>query len=292
MTICCELLVARVGYPVVTSKQSPRQGRSPRARRNVAQRSRQNGGEMKTQSHSLRLGAAVALAAVLFLPPPRASHAAGIPVSDSAALARLISQLTQMGQIYTRQNEELTQAIRLVQSLTNATAYGTSLDTAALAALRTALPAEMSNLNSLHITGHATTARSVALFNTLTDRYGLMEPDAYNPADPTTTAAQAWRANRNAQLATAVSTQVVYDSLEEREAFYTTAMSELDTRAELKESVDLLARLTAENGRLLMDLIRVQAQAAQATVATRLNEETHRAKMRKVGAYVDTDYPW
>ena len=268
MTICCELLAALVGYPVV----------SPRARRNVAQR-----------SSSLRLGAGLALAALLFFPPPAAVHAQGIPVNDSAAIVQLLAQITSLGNIYTRQNDELTQALRLVQSLTNATTYGTSLDTAALAALRTALPAEMSNLNSLHITGHATTARSVALFNTLSDRYGLMEPDAYNPADPTTTAAQAWRANRDAQLATAVSTQVVYDSLAEREEFYERAMTELDTREDLKQSVDLLARVTAENGRLLMDLIRVQAQAAQANVATRLHEETHRAKMRKVGAYEDKE---
>ena len=242
-----------------------------------------------TFPHVRTLG--LALAVVVFSPAPPAA-AQGIPVNDSAAISRLIAQLTQMGQIYTRQNEELTQALRLVQSLTNATTYGTSLDTAALAALRTALPAEMSRLNSLHMSGHATTARSVALYNTLTTRYGLMAPDAYDPADPTTEAAQAWRAHRDAQLATAVSTQVVYDSLAEREAFYARAMTELDTRAELKESVDILARLTAENGRLLMDLIRVQAHAAHATVTTRLHEETHRTKMRKVGTYAPSTYPW
>ena len=239
-----------------------------------------------------RLGVGLALAAVLFFPPPAAVHAQGIPVNDSAAIAQLIAQITSLGNIYIRQNRELTQALRLVQSLTNATAYGTSLDTAALAALRTALPAEMSRLNSLHISGHATTARSVALYNTLSARYGLLAPDAYDPVDPTTEAAQAWRANRDAQLATAVSTQVVYDGLEEREAFYARSMTELDTRAELKESVDILARLTAENGRLLMDLIRIQAQSSHATVTTRLHEETHRAKMRKVGTYAPNLYPW
>ena len=240
---------------------------------------------------SLRAGLGLALAALLLLASPPTPRAQGIPVYDSTSWGELVAQVTQLGLMYTRQNEELTQALRLVQSLTNATTYGTSLDTAALAALRTALPPEMSNLNSLHITGHATTARSVALFNTLTDRYGLMEPDAYNPADPTTPAAQAWRANRDAQFATAVSTQVVYDNLADREAFYATAMTELDTREDLKQSVDLLARLTAENGRLLMDLIRVQAQAAHATVATRLNEETHRAKMRRMGEYADNFIP-
>lgn len=235
--------------------------------------------------------AGLALALLLFWPPPPAP-AQGIPVKDSTAIAQLIAQITSLGEIYARQHEELTQALRLVQSLTNATAYGTSLDTAALSALRTALPAEMSRLNSLHVPGHATTARSVALYNTLTARYGLMATDAYAPSDPTAHTAQAWRANRDAQLATAVSSQVVFDSLEEREAFYARAMTELDTRAELKESVDILARLTAENGRLLMDLIRVQAQAAHATVATRLHEETHRTKMRKVGTYAPSTYPW
>ena len=139
---------------------------------------------------SNRLGFSLALAGLLLLAFPPAPRAAGIPVADTAAFGRLVAQLAQMAQMYTRQNEELNQALRLVQSLSNQTGYGTSLDTAALAALRTALPPEMSNLNSLHITGHATTARSVALLNTLNDRYGLMEPDAYNPADPTTEAAQ------------------------------------------------------------------------------------------------------
>ena len=236
---------------------------------------------------SLRLGGTLVLAALLLLtspPSPRAQG--GIPVHDSTGYIRLGLQLQQMLDIYTRQDEELTQALRLVKSITNATAYGTSLDTAALIALRTALPANMTNLNSLHLPGHST-ARSAAVFNTMSARYGLMEPDTYNSADPISEAA--WEANRDAQLATAVSTQVVYENLAEREAFYANAMTELDTREELKESVDLLARLTAANGRLLMDLIRVQAQAAHATVATRLNEETHRAKVRKVGAYEDKD---
>lgn len=236
---------------------------------------------------SFRLGLTV-LGLALLLPASPVS-AQGIPVNDSAAISRLIAQLTQMGQIYSRQNEELTQALRLVQSLTNATTYGTRLDTAALAALRTALPAEMARLNSLHLPGHATTARSAALYNTMTTRYGLMEPEAYQPAFADSNHAQAWRAARDAQLATAVSTQVVFDGLDEREDFYERAMTDLDTVVELKESVDILARVAAENGRLLMDLIRIQAQAHHSIVTTQLHEETHRAKMRRVGQYDDLD---
>ena len=229
-----------------------------------------------------------ALALAVLSPPVSAQ---GIPVNDSAAIARLVSQLTQLGQMYARQNEELQQAQRLVQSITAGTSYGTGFDALLPDRLRRALPHQMRTLNSLHLPGHHT-PRTTALYNTLTTRYGLLAPDAYAPTDPTTPAAQAWRANRDAQLATAVSSQVVYDSLDEREDSYARAMAELDTHTELKQSLDLLARLTAENGRLMMDLIRLQAQAAQATATRRLHEETHRVKVRKVGAYVDRDYPW
>ena len=76
-----------------------------------------------------RAGLGLTLAALLLLAPAPSAQAAGIPVADSAAFGRLVAQLTQMAQMYTRQNEELTQALRLVQSLTNATSYGTGLDT-------------------------------------------------------------------------------------------------------------------------------------------------------------------
>ena len=64
---------------------------------------------------SRRLGAGLALATVLFLPPPPA-FAQGIPVNDSAAIAQLIAQITSLTNIYTRQNLELQRATRLVQS--------------------------------------------------------------------------------------------------------------------------------------------------------------------------------
>ena len=239
-----------------------------------------------------RLGGTLVLAALLLLTSPPAPQAAGIPVEDAAAFGRLVAQLTQMGQIYTRQDEELTQALRLVQSLTRASTYGTSLDTAALIALRRALPRQMQDLNRLNsLASTPNLARSITLFGTLSDRYGLNEPEAYEPADPDAPYAQAWRADRDAQLGAAVSAGVVYDGLEEREEFYETAMDELDTREDLKESVDLLARVTAENGRLLMDLIRVQTANAQAAAAADLNKKTHAAKMRRIGAYEDNFTP-
>ena len=131
---------------------------------------------------SIRLGRGLALAALFMLAPPAAPRAAGIPVSDTAAFGRLVAQLAQMASMYDRQNEELTQALRLVKSLTNANAYGASLDTAALIALRRALPTQMRDLHRLNtLTSSPNLVRSLTLYGTLTDRYGLSEPAAYEP---------------------------------------------------------------------------------------------------------------
>ena len=235
---------------------------------------------------SLRAALGLALAVLLLLPAPPAGHAAGIPVADTETALAVLALLD----IYLRQEDELKAAQRLVQSLTNPTNYGTSLDTAALRALRRALPTQMRDLTHLHsLASNPSLARSLALYGDLTDRYGLMEDEAYEPAQPNAPYAQAWRADRDAQLGAAVSSGVVYDNLAERERFYETAMTELDTREDLKQSVDLLTRVTAENGRVLMELIRVQTAASQATVTARLNEQAHTAKMRKMGTYEDKD---
>ena len=241
---------------------------------------------------SLRLAGGLALAALLLLASPSASRAQGIPVQDSRAFLRLGLQLAEMTSIYNQQNEELLEARRLVQSLTHATNYGTSFDTAAYRLLRGALPPGMQALLTLPtLPPTAALSRSLTLYGTLSDRYGLNEPEAYEPADPAAPYAQAWQADRDAQLGAAVSAGVVYDGLEEREEFYEAAMTELDTREDLKESVDLLTRVTAENGRLLMDLIRVQTANAQAAATARLDEKTHTAKMRRMGEYEDNFTP-
>ena len=56
----------------------------------------------------------------------------------------------------------------------------------------------------------------------------------------------------------------------QRQDLYDTLTTELNTRDSVKESVDILAHLTAENGRLLMELIRLQAAATQADATNQL----------------------
>ena len=240
---------------------------------------------------SLRASAlASLLLAAALLPAPAAAQ--GIPVQDSAAFGRLVAQLTQLGQIYTRQNDELTEALRLTRSLVGCAAppcnlgLGTLHQTPELRRIRRSLPRAMRDLHRLEsLAADPNLGRSLALYRDLTDRYGLLADDAYEPDDPAAPYAQAWAADRDAQLAAAVTSEVTYENLEPRQDLYDQLTTELDTRDSVKESVDILAQLTAENGRLLMELIRVQTAATQATATSQLAQQTYEARIRRMADY-------
>ena len=240
---------------------------------------------------SLRASAlASLLLAAATIPAPAAAQ--GIPVQDSAAFGRLVAQLTQLGQIYTRQNDELTEALRLTRSIVGCAAppcnlgLGTLHQTPELRRIRRSLPRAMRDLHRLEsLAADPNLGRSLALYRDLTDRYGLLADDAYEPDDPAAPYAQAWAADRDAQLAAAVTSEVTYENLEPRQDLYDQLTTELDTRDSVKESVDILAQLTAENGRLLMELIRVQTAATQATATSQLAQQTYEARIRRMADY-------
>ena len=226
--------------------------------------------------------------------PPAAAQ--GIPVVDTKSIAQIILTLTQLQEIYGRQNLELTEALRLTRSIVGCAAppcnlgLGTLHQTPALRRIRRALPRLMRDLNRLGALGaDPNLARSMTLHGELTDRYGLLEADAYQPPDPDARYAQAWRADRDAQLAAAVTSEITYENLEARQDLYDTLTTELNTRDSVKESVDILAHLTAENGRLLMELIRLQAAATQADATNQLAQQTQGAESRRMFAYEDLD---
>lgn len=238
---------------------------------------------------------AVALTGLLLTAAlPATAAAQGIPVIDSSAIAQIVLTLTQLQEIYGRQDLELTEALRLTRSIVGCAeppchlGLGTLHQTAELRRLRRALPRLMRDLNHLGEQGaDPNLARSMALYGDLTDRYGLLADDAYDPAAPDAPYAQAWRADRNAQLAAAVSAGIAYENLEPRQDLYDQLTAELDGRDSVKESVDILAHLTAENGRLLMELIRLQSAATQAAATTQLGHQTQGAEARRMLQYED-----
>ena len=231
------------------------------------------------------------LLAAVFLPRSAAAQG-GIPVHDSGALVQMLLDYARLGLIYGRQNEELTEAVRLTRSLVGCAAppcnlgLGSLHQTPALRRIRRSLPRLMRDLTRLGDLGaDPNLARSLTLYGDLTDRYGLLEDDAYAPQAPDEPYAQAWEADRDAQLAAAVASEMTYENLEPRQDLYDQLTTELDNRDSVKETLDILAHMTAENGRLLMELIRVQAAATQAAATAQLAHQTHEARIRRMADY-------
>ena len=231
----------------------------------------------------------LALAGVLLATAcPRPAAAAGIPVHDSTNLAQIAATVTALLDIYRRQNEELAEALRTTRAVTGALGLGTIHQTPELIRVRRSLPVLMHDLNRLSdLTTSPDLARTLTLYGRLTDRYGLLEDIAYEPRSPDAPYAHAWRADRDAQLAATTTSEIVYENLDHRQELYGNLMTELDTREDLKASVDILARLTAENGRLLMELIRLQSAATQASATAQLAQQTQAANVRRMADYED-----
>ena len=237
----------------------------------------------------------VALAGVLFaaavMPSPAVAQG-GIPVHDGGSFAQILLTVGHLVDIYGRQNEELTEALRLTRSIVGCASppcnlgLGSLHQTPALRRIRRSLPRVMRDLTRLEsLAADPNLGRSLALYRDLTDRYGLLEEDAYEPSDPAAPYAQAWAADRDAQLAATVTAEVTYENLEPRQDLYDQLTTELDTRDSVKETLDILAQLTAENGRLLMELIRLQSAATQATATTQLAQQTYEARIRRMADY-------
>ena len=226
------------------------------------------------------------LAGLLVLATPGSATGGGIPVHDSTNLAQIVATVAALVDIYTRQDLELDAANRMVTAMTGRLGLGTLHQTPELLRMRRALPTLLYDLNRLaDLPSDPDLARTLALYGRLTDRFGLLADSVYRPRNPDAPYARAWRTDRDTQLAAATGAEVVYGHLDAREDLYSNMMNELDTREDLKASVDILARLTAENGRLLMDLTRLMSISTQASVATRLARQTQAANVRRTAAY-------
>ena len=229
---------------------------------------------------------ALLLAGLLVLAAPGSSAGGGIPVHDSTNLAQIAATVAALVDIYTRQDLELDAANRTVTALTGRLGLGSIHQTPELLHMRHTLPALLSDLNRLaDLPSNPDLARTLTLYGRLTDRFGLLAETVYRPRNPDAPYARAWRTDRDAQLAAATGAEVVYGHLDAREDLYSNMMNELDTREDLKASVDILARLTAENGRLLMDLTRLMSISTQASATTRLARQTQAANVRRTAAY-------
>ena len=219
-----------------------------------------------------------ALAVSIFtLPGP--ARAQGIPVYDAAGYAQLLTQLEQMTQDYQKQIEQLSEAVKQTNALTGTRDMGTLANGTLEADLRRYLPNTwQETMNMMSASG--LNGAGLGTQGTYNDLYSLYEPlkgtDAIT-TDPSGAAAQALDRRTGTTFAAMAAGEQAFNSIPRRMETYETLLTELDTTQDLKGSIDLLARISAENGFILNEMMRLNAIQIQQRAA-RDNQELNSYK--------------
>ncbi|MGH1379150.1 MAG: type IV secretion system protein [Alphaproteobacteria bacterium] len=217
----------------------------------------------KTLKSRLRLWTACAgLAACLLTPPAKAQ---GIPVIDSTSIAQTILQLEQMAEDYQNQIQQLDQALATYNSITGGRSLGDLRNSSAEQDLRRALPPHLQDLIGLNNASGLGSAglQTQGIYNDILTTYQPATGATLIPSAPTSSLAGAHDRYSNTTYAAMAASESSYNAAVERLQGYEEMLQELNGTQDLKASVDLLARITAENGILLNELMRMQSLQMQ-----------------------------
>ncbi len=202
------------------------------------------------------------------------SYAGGIPVIDVANLAKMAEematmqkQLDQMTEAYSKQLEQLDQAVQQTQSMTGTRNMGNLLNGAEEARMRHYVPDTMSDLidGGQNIPVASTVPQA---FSSLKEEYQPLAPEDFGEKDAALPANAAYMERSNTDYAALATSEAAYHNAANRMKGYEAMLKELNETQDVKGSVDLLARISAENGIIMNEMIRLQALQMQMAAAT------------------------
>lgn len=220
------------------------------------------------------------------------SAQAQLAVIDPANIAENIRQLVQLELAYARQLEELTRAQEQVEAITGHYGIGELLNGDAHRAARRYTPTTWRDtLRILEAGGLPGSVADVrALYGERSESLAIIGAEDYNQLNPDAPNAQAFERRRDTNLASLAIAETTYNNTQTRMANYETLMGQIESTENSKSIADLNARITAENGTSLTDLIRlqsVQLQQAGAIEAQQLVDETN---MKRQTQYQDFEF--
>lgn len=203
-----------------------------------------------------------ALSALIFTGSARAG---GIPVIDTVAIGHAITELSEMAKDYQNQIEQLEQALATHNSITGGRNIGDLLNSSANQDLRRALPdnlQDMIGLNNASGLGNAGLSTQ-SIYNGLLNTYNPIAGTELYASDPSGPLANAH--NRHSQTTTAAlaASESSFNNASQRLTGYESLLTKLNSSPDLKTSVDLLSRITVENGLLMNEMVRIQALQMQ-----------------------------
>ncbi len=201
--------------------------------------------------------------ALCFLPSH--SKAQGIPVYDNASVLQAIAQIEQMARDYELQLRQIDQALANYNAITGGRDIGTLHNSSAEQDLRRALPPDLQELIGLNNATNLGAAglETQGIYNDILTTYQPATGADLIPSDPNGSLAGAYDRHSNTTYAAMAASETAYNNAADRLAGYEEMLQKLNTTTDLKESVDLLARITAENGILLNELMQMQSLQMQ-----------------------------
>ncbi len=199
-------------------------------------------------------------AAIIFLQSADAK-AQGIPVYDASSFAQLIAQIDAMADDYQKQLEQLDEAVRQSNAMTGSRNMGDVANGLLEQQLREYLPNTwqdtMNIINSGNVPNGALGTQSI--YNDLYNDFSPLSGADLMPSDPTSNVAKAIDRRTGTTYAALSASEQAYNNVPVRMQTYNTLLSELNNSDDLKTSVDLQARIAAENGVALNELMRLNA---------------------------------
>jgi len=259
---------------------------------------------MMSRKRGLLLGAAAAVMMVASAPNP--ARAAGIPVIDASSIAQLLTtyseMLTQSGMMNSQIANQIAQIQQGVEQIGQGTQRFGQLTTQigqlqeqimAMTGTRD-LSGILDGLDGIRdllptdVAGTDLTAAS-ARFDELMIADGARDGiDLFGDAtDPTSLRAVSYVDARDKTYIEAASAQIIIEGMPDIEAAYSALIAEIDNTADVKASMDLAARIAAENGRSIARLTHLMAITAQARSAT---ERARYVEEESTGAFTDTSW--
>lgn len=215
-----------------------------------------------------------ALSLALVLLPVQSAHTQGIPVIDTSQIAQVIATLQQQIKDYEEQIKQLTNMQQRLEAMTGAKGISSILNGTAEKAARQAA-SDLQSIVDGAISGNAI-AGNVGDMNTIiSDLKARFDFGDLTNFDGSSVAADKAIASLAGSGLAAVAT--ADDSYKRANAAVTRVnalVDQIDSTADLKASVDFNTRVNAEVAVLILELIRVQSAATNATGM----EALHRAR--------------
>jgi len=203
----------------------------------------------------------VILSAAIMFAHISTAKAQGIPVYDASSFAQLIAQIDAMADDYQKQLEQLEEAVRQSNAMTGSRNMGDVANGHLEQQLREYLPNTwqdtMNIINSGNVPNGALGTKSI--YNDLYNDFSPLSGAELIPSDPTSNVAKAIDRRTGTTYAALSASEQAYNNVPVRMQTYNTLLNELNNSDDLKSSVDLQARIAAENGIALNELMRLNA---------------------------------